>query len=83
MRFISQQNEQIGQANENMAISTRHKYSEENRDHHATPSQSNEEMLHREAAQRHLRVLDALSSFLSCKILEKSHSHWSLYLSGI
>ena len=66
-----------------MAISTRHKYSEENRDRHATPSQSNEEMLHREAAQRHLGVLDALSSFLSCKILEKSHSHWSLYLSGI
>ena len=58
-----------------MVISTRHKYSEENRDRLAIPSQSNEEILHREAAQRHLRILDALSSFLSCKILENSHSH--------
>ena len=83
MRFISQQSGQIGQANKNMVISTRHKYSEENGDRHAIPSQSNEEKLHREAAQKHLRILDAPSSFQSCKILEKSHSHWSLYLSGI
>ena len=58
MRFTTQQREQTGQAHKNKVISARHKYDEENEASHDPLSQSNEEMLHREAVQRHLRRLD-------------------------
>ena len=63
MRFTSQQREQTGQANINQVISARHKYHEANGASHAPVSQSKEEMLHREAAQRHVRSLDGTVLF--------------------